>query len=359
MKRVVQSLVAGGLAASGALRIVRRLRRRSLVILCYHRVLPADARAAYFVPDLAVTPDAFAEQVALAARLYDCLPLHEALDQLATNGPRSRPLLSFTFDDGYWDNHTHARPVLNQHGVRATFFLVSSLIGTTNLTWYDALARAAQRLARSPSVTLAKRPALDDAPGQWIAEHFRHRHGLNVSNIVHSAKSLPPAVRAAVVERLVNAAEETGPLETAADRLMTPDEVRALAADGHEIGSHSCTHPILPQLHGDALTAELHESRETLAELIGKPPDSLAYPNGDFDDATVEAARRAGYRYAVTTIPGANDAQTDTLRLRRVFISQSRLSCGDGRCSDSLLELELSGLADGIFLRRQRATLST
>lgn len=359
MKHLARNLVAGGFAAIGVLRLLRRLRRRSLVILCYHRVLPADARAAYFVPDLAVTPGAFAAQVALAARLYDCLPLHEAMNQLATDGPRSRPLLSFTFDDGYGDNHTHARPVLNDHGIRATFFLVTSLIGTQSLTWYDTLARAAQRLARSPSASLAKRPALDDAPGQWIAEHFRHHHGLNVSNVVHSAKSLSPAVRAVVVERVAAAAVESGPLDTAADRLMTPDEVRALAADGHEIGSHTGTHPILPQLHRDALTAELQESRETLAELTGKQPDSLAYPNGDFDDATVEAARRAGYRYAVTTIPGVNDAQTDPLRLRRVFISQNRLSRGNGTCSPSLLELELTGLADGLFLRRQRAALST
>ncbi|MCC7074157.1 MAG: polysaccharide deacetylase family protein [Deltaproteobacteria bacterium] len=359
MKRRLRTLVADGVAATGALHFLRRRQRRSLVVLCYHRVLPADLRAAFFVPDLAVTPSAFDEHVAFVARYYQCLPLREAMALLRAGGSQQRPLLSITFDDGYWDNHAHARPILNRHGVRATFFVVSSLIGTPSSTWYDALARALQRLGTTASASLASPAPLDDAPGRWIAEHVRHGQRLNVAAVVRAAKALSPPVRAAVLERVTAAAGQPAPRDATADRLMNADEVRALAADGHEIGSHTRTHPILTQLRGDALTDELSGSRDDLAALTGAPPESLAYPNGDFDDATLDATRGAGYRCAVTTLPGLNSSRTDSLTLRRVFISQDRLARANGRCATSLLELELTGVADRVFLRRQRLGISS
>ena len=52
--------------------------RDQLVILCYHRVLPAGRKAAYFLPDLVVTPDAFRRHCLTLGRHYDVLPLCQA-----------------------------------------------------------------------------------------------------------------------------------------------------------------------------------------------------------------------------------------------------------------------------------------
>jgi peptidoglycan/xylan/chitin deacetylase (PgdA/CDA1 family) len=81
---------------------------------------------------------------------------------------------------------------------------------------------------------------------------------------------------------------------------MSWEELGRLAADGWEVGSHTCSHPHLTRLDGVALDAELRRSREVCEERLGRPCESLAYPYGDHDARVVQAAREAGYRVAGT-----------------------------------------------------------
>ncbi|MEH0422148.1 polysaccharide deacetylase family protein [Streptomyces sp. B21-083] len=92
-----------------------------LPILMYHSVAtePNDATRT-----LSVTPEAFAEQLALLAE-RGFTPLKTA--DLATRWRSGRPLparpLLITFDDGYEGVHRHALPVLAKHGFPATLFV--------------------------------------------------------------------------------------------------------------------------------------------------------------------------------------------------------------------------------------------
>jgi peptidoglycan/xylan/chitin deacetylase (PgdA/CDA1 family) len=79
---------------------------------------------------------------------------------------------------------------------------------------------------------------------------------------------------------------------------MTWDDLRELADDGVEIGSHTVTHPHLPRLGDAELDRELSESRARLSDELSRPCRFLAYPYGDDDPRVHAAARRAGYTAA-------------------------------------------------------------
>ena len=81
---------------------------------------------------------------------------------------------------------------------------------------------------------------------------------------------------------------------------MPWDELRALADDGVEIGSHTVSHPHLPQLADEELDRELSEARERIESVLGRPCPVLAYPYGEADARVAAAARRAGYSAAFT-----------------------------------------------------------
>jgi peptidoglycan/xylan/chitin deacetylase (PgdA/CDA1 family) len=87
-------------------------------------------------------------------------------------------------------------------------------------------------------------------------------------------------------------------------RCMGWDDLRALAAAGWEIGSHSCSHPRLKRLDDERLAAELTASRLECERRLGVPCRSFAYPRGSCDDRLARAARDSGYLFAAAVAHG-------------------------------------------------------
>jgi peptidoglycan/xylan/chitin deacetylase (PgdA/CDA1 family) len=88
------------------------------------------------------------------------------------------------------------------------------------------------------------------------------------------------------------------------------------------IGAHTVTHPILHNCPYDRQKTEIVESRRIIAEWIQKPVTDLAFPNGDFNEETIELTRLAGYRFCFTTKPGRIDYKTTDLhRLNRYAVN--------------------------------------
>lgn len=82
---------------------------------------------------------------------------------------------------------------------------------------------------------------------------------------------------------------------------MTWDQLGQLEQEGWEVGSHTRSHPRLPQVTADEeLHDELAGSRTECEERLGRPCESIAYPYGAHDERVVEAAGRAGYRFGLT-----------------------------------------------------------
>ncbi|MFD7907833.1 polysaccharide deacetylase family protein [Kitasatospora sp. NPDC059747] len=59
-----------------------------------------------------------------------------------------------------------------------------------------------------------------------------------------------------------------------------PDEVRRIAAAGHEVGNHSWSHPYLPDLTPDQLREQLDRTTEAVARVTGTAPTRFRPPYG-------------------------------------------------------------------------------
>jgi peptidoglycan/xylan/chitin deacetylase (PgdA/CDA1 family) len=81
-------------------------------------------------------------------------------------------------------------------------------------------------------------------------------------------------------------------------------EVRALAAQGHAIGSHSCSHPArMSELPPDRLREEWSRSIGLLSDALGEPVRIASVPGGFYSRAVGNAAAGAGIRTLFTSVP--------------------------------------------------------
>lgn len=301
-------------------RAVRRLIDRDRpIILMYHRV----ARLNHDPWRLAVSPDNFAGQIDALLQLRHVVPLRWLADQIA-RGRLPKNVAAVTFDDGYVDLLTEAKPVLERYGCPATAFLVTGVVGIRHAFWWDELSRLVFETPTLPmdlEITIGGqtcrwqiggRAANDRSPGLT-------REELHIK-LWQVLRPQEPALRQELVLQLCRWAG----IEVATNsphRPLSAPEVRRFAAPGFiDIGAHSVTHPVLPTLDSFAQRAEIEGSRAACEALIGVPIDTFAYPHGAFDDTTAACVRNCGVACACTTRARAVSAKDDPVLLPRLHI---------------------------------------
>lgn len=82
------------------------------------------------------------------------------------------------------------------------------------------------------------------------------------------------------------------------------DEIKALHADGMEIGSHTRNHIDLKKAAPDVQREEIMGSKKILEEQLGIPVVSFCYPSGAYNDQTPAIVKDSGYTSAVTVAYG-------------------------------------------------------
>ncbi len=73
-----------------------------------------------------------------------------------------------------------------------------------------------------------------------------------------------------------------------------PDYLKKIASEGHEIGTHSATHPYMSKLDEEQITSELTTSCQAISEVTGVQPTLFRAPYGDYDDLLIETAQKLG-----------------------------------------------------------------
>jgi peptidoglycan/xylan/chitin deacetylase (PgdA/CDA1 family) len=283
---------AAGHAYWASRHVLARVRAKALILM-YHRVLPpGELSADYVQPGMYVTPETFERHLRFVRRHFDVLPMRDLLQKWREGTwTDSARYCVLTFDDGWLDNYLYAYPLLRQYSIPATIFVPTDLVGTTDSPWPDRLGRLLRKRQRG-------------TPEDWDAA-------------IERAKGLPDDERDDLIAALADEVGDDGPSR----RLMSWEEAAEMSRHGICFGSHTRTHANLTRLDADALARELRGSFEALhAQPIESVP-VLAYPNGDYTAAVVEAAKAAGYCAAVSTRPGVESRQpSDLFGLKRIGV---------------------------------------
>lgn len=304
IKQAVQSAVA--MAAPSWW----RTRADSLLVMMYHRVLPAThADRGSEQPGMFVSPETLALHLSLLKQHFEIVHLDEWLTRASAGQSLPPRACVITFDDGWRDNYDHAWPVLRAAAVPSTIYLVTDLVGTSYSFWPNQLARA----LANPSVARDRWPA-------WLRALAAQHVGDDPHPRVESIDAVIDACKAtrddAEMRDIVGA--------PAGERdLMSWDEIEQMrAADLVRFGSHTRRHTRLSRVTDPAvLEDEVLVSRRQLRERLGAFSDTFCFPNGDTSPQAIRCVRSA-YLGAVTTETGWNRRASDPYLLRRMGVHE-------------------------------------
>ena len=135
---------------------------------------------------------------------------------------------------------------------------------------------------------------------------------------VLQARSLR-AIQFIVADRIGGEDEWDRAIGEPPQRLMDDAQIRDWLAAGHEIGSHTLTHPHLASLPRGQARAEIFDSKSLLEDRFGIAVRHFCYPYGDYDEAARDLVDEAGYESAATVRIGSNSPGVSRLELRRVM----------------------------------------
>lgn len=75
-----------------------------------------------------------------------------------------------------------------------------------------------------------------------------------------------------------------------------PEKVREIAAEGHEIGNHSTSHPHMSKLSPEQIRKELEITQKKIEDLAGDRAVKLFRPPfGDYNDTLILTCKKLGY----------------------------------------------------------------
>lgn len=278
-----------------------------LSTLIFHRVLPA--------PDplfpAEIDAQRFESVCAWIRKWCNVLPLDEAVARLRSQSLPERAC-AITFDDGYADNYHVARPILQRHGLSATFFIATGFLDGGRM-WNDTIIESV-RSSPLPALDLCALlgPGFEAVP---IASVEEKRAAID--SLIGRIKYLPVTERAALVEQIKVQARAEPPVNL----MMTSTEVIQMRRAGMQIGAHTVSHPILARMDAGAARTEIAQSKRFLEDLLDERVGLFAYPNGkpatDYNAESVTIARDLGFDAAVSTQWGAARSTTDLFQIPR------------------------------------------
>jgi len=259
--------------------------RNNIRILCFHNI---SDKSDMSYPSLNL--EGFYNLIKYINKEYDLIPISKLHDILPSI---KRPLI-LTFDDGYKDFINYALPVLKEFNAPAINNIIVDCVETNKPFW-------TQRLNFALS---------------YIHRHYRkYEYNWGDITIRNLTKVSSPQQDSLLIYKKLLLLDRSKRNEFLNDiekefKIEQPDnwdmmnwhEIKTCVEHGIEIGSHTMTHDSLCTIDEKAmLQFEIYESKSAIEKHIGTSVNTLAFPNGIYDDRCINMAANAGYKYLLTT----------------------------------------------------------
>ena len=279
----------------------------------YHRILPKTvAEELNEEPAMYVTPETFNDHLVWLKEIMQPVKLS---DWITGSKDSLEPgnYFAVTFDDGWQDNYQYAFPILKQHNIPATVFLVSSLMGSDKVFWPNRLASM---------ISMLSDESLQTASIKQLREKLSLNENVDIydiSSIVARGKQYSDKE----MTQWLDDAESDLPHFNTQRQLLNWQEISEMTETGLvDVGAHTKHHTrLLDTVSKPTIDDEVVGSKQEIESLSNQGVELFCYPNGDYCDYSSELVRKH-FKAAVTTKYGINSTEQNIHKLNRVGLHQ-------------------------------------
>ena len=133
-----------------------------------------------------------------------------------------------------------------------------------------------------------------------------------------------------------------------------PEYAKKIVEKGHELGTHSATHPHMTKLSAAAIEEELISSSKAIESVTGIKPKLFRCPFGEYDDRVINAARGLGLEVVQWDVDSLDWKDISAAEIASRVISRAKegsiiLCHNNGKYTASALPMILSALKERGF----------
>ncbi len=315
LKKVKQAALKS-LKTTGVSSLVHnsRWRRQRLLILTYHGIAMDDEHL--WDNSLFMSPEVFRARLELLKRSgCTVLPLDEAVKRLYENDLPERAVV-ITFDDGHSDFQEKAFPLIKEFDFPVTLYL-TTFYSEYNRPVFDVMCAYLLWKGRNETLNLkflTGRDASLDLASDASRESARHQL-LEFARVQKLSAEDKDTLAASLAKNLK--VDYAALLERRALHVVTPDQVRQLAADGVDIQLH--THRHRTPLDRGLFLREIEDNRKSIQAMTGTRASHFCYPSGEYNLTFLPWLKEAGVVSATTCEQGLASPSSNPLLLPRLI----------------------------------------
>jgi peptidoglycan/xylan/chitin deacetylase (PgdA/CDA1 family) len=246
-----------------------KYKEQSIRVVYYHMV--RENEAAHYFSKKSISKNLFQQQILFFKTHFTIVSLKNAIS-MVENGDKKKNLLVLSFDDGFKENFTNVLPILKKNNILATFFIISNCIDNRDLMWRNKLLVINN--AEENKLNLA----ISQTKEEFSLPNFKKRDNL----LSWSLNSWKMTDKENIVNFLWNQTMEYSVWDYLEENspYLNADQINSINDQGHEIGSHSVSHPVFSKLNYFEFREEISSSSKVISELLNIKVNSFSYPFG-------------------------------------------------------------------------------
>jgi peptidoglycan/xylan/chitin deacetylase (PgdA/CDA1 family) len=274
----------------------KNLLKKNTLVLCFHNI---SEHKSISYPHL--NTKIFEDLIKYIVKHYNVIPIEE----IGTSVKNNKPSIVITFDDGYMDFYENALPILVKYKLPALNNVIVESVETGRPFWSLELNNALDFIFKNDCYL--------DFSKLGIKLNFQYQDKQNFEHVsiklLKQLSTIENIKRTVFIDTLIGDLKKYG--YSSKNLLMNWDNLSSCISNGVSVGSHTMSHDSLTSIIDPIiLEKELSLSKELLEQKLKTKVNTLAFPNGFYNESIINHAKNH-YRYLLNTKESYYNPVTD------------------------------------------------